>query len=252
MSTYMKYSILSDVGQKRTNNQDHADTYENLQGERIFLLADGMGGHKAGNVASKLAVEDLGKAWSETDFTSETAPSDIQSWLRTQIRAENQNIANLGKLDDYKGMGTTLEAVVVQKHQIISAHVGDSRTQIIKNGELIRITRDHSLVQELVDAGEITAEEAEKHPNKNIITRSLGQPVDVDVDTLTLEIDVDDIIIMSSDGLTNMVSGEAIIETVQSDTDLTSQAETLVGIANANGGLDNLTVILVKFDKGDL
>ena len=237
----MKYSILSDVGQKRTNNQDHADTYENLQGERIFLLADGMGGHKAGNVASKLAVEDLGKAWSETDFTSETAPSDIQSWLRTQIRAENQNIANLGKLDDYKGMGTTLEAVVVQKHQIISAHVGDSRTQIIKNGELIRITRDHSLVQE-----------AEKHPNKNIITRSLGQPVDVDVDTLTLEIDVDDIIIMSSDGLTNMVSGEAIIETVQSDTDLTSQAETLVGIANANGGLDNITVILVKFDKGDL
>ena len=132
------------------------------------------------------------------------------------------------------------------------AAVRTEETGCIKNGELIRITRDHSLVQELVDAGEITAEEAEKHPNKNIITRSLGQPVDVDVDTLTLEIDVDDIIIMSSDGLTNMVSGEAIIETVQSDTDLTSQAETLVGIANANGGLDNITVILVKFDKGDL
>ena len=149
-------------------------------------------------------------------------------------------------------MGTTLEAVVVQKHQIISAHVGDSRTQVIKNGELIRITRDHSLVQELVDAGEITADEAEKHPNKNIITRSLGQPTDIDVDTLTLEIDADDIIIMSSDGLTNMVPAEAIIETVDNDQDVTSQAQALVSLANTNGGLDNITVILVKFDKGDL
>ena len=118
----MKYSILSDVGQKRMNNQDYADTYENQQGERIFLLADGMGGHKAGNVASKLTVEDLGKAWAATHFTGESHSDEIESWLRAQIRAENENIANLGKLDDYKGMGTTLEAVVVQKHQIISAH----------------------------------------------------------------------------------------------------------------------------------
>ncbi|GAB2020936.1 Stp1/IreP family PP2C-type Ser/Thr phosphatase [Pseudolactococcus yaeyamensis] len=248
----MKYSILSDVGQKRANNQDYADTFENHQGERIFLLADGMGGHKAGNVASKLTVEDLGKAWATTDFTNDSHSDEIEAWLRTQIRAENENISNLGKLDDYKGMGTTLEAVVVQKHQIISAHVGDSRTQVIKNGKLIRITRDHSLVQELVDAGQITADEAEKHPNKNIITRSLGQPTDVEVDTLTLEIDADDMIIMSSDGLTNMVPAEVIIETVDNNQDVTSQAQALVSLANTNGGLDNITVILVKFDKGDL
>ena len=252
MRTYMKYSILSDVGQKRTNNQDHADTYENQQGERIFLLADGMGGHKAGNVASKLAVEDLGKLWGETTFTSQTPSDEIQSWLRTQIRAENENISNLGKLDDYKGMGTTLEAVVIQKHQIICAHVGDSRTQIIKNGELIRITRDHSLVQELVDAGEITPDEAEKHPNKNIITRSLGQPTEVEIDILSVEIDADDVIIMSSDGLTNMVAPHDIIDIVQKDIELSSQTEALVELANAHGGLDNITVILVKFDKGDL
>lgn len=248
----MKYSILSDVGQKRTNNQDYADTFENRQGERIFLLADGMGGHKAGNVASKLTVEDLGKAWAMTDFTADSPADEIETWLRTQIRAENDNIANLGKLDDYKGMGTTLEAVVVQKHHIINAHVGDSRTQVIKNGELIRITRDHSLVQELVDAGEITAAEAEKHPNKNIITRSLGQPTDIEVDTITLEIDADDVIIMSSDGLTNMVPTSDIVGIVAHDIDLDSQTEALVGLANSNGGLDNITVILVKFDKGDL
>jgi protein phosphatase len=248
----MKYSILSDVGQKRTNNQDYADTYENQQGERIFLLADGMGGHKAGNVASKLTVEDLGKAWALTDFTSDSQAADIEAWLRTQIRAENENIANLGQLDDYRGMGTTLEAVVVQKHQIISAHVGDSRTQVIKNGELIQITHDHSLVQELVDAGEITADEAEKHPNKNIITRSLGQPTEVEADTLTLAIDADDTILMSSDGLTNMVSIKEIIDIVETDGDVSQQTEALVSLANANGGLDNITVILVKFDKGDL
>lgn len=248
----MKYSILSDVGQKRMNNQDYADTFENQVGERIFLLADGMGGHKAGNVASKLTVEDLGKAWEATDFTDESLAEAIEAWLRLQIRAENENIANLGKLDDYKGMGTTLEAVVVQKHRIISAHVGDSRTQVIKNGELIRITRDHSLVQELVDAGEITADEAEKHPNKNIITRSLGQPNDIDVDTLVLEIDADDTIVMSSDGLTNMVPTTAIIEVIENGADVVSQAESLVALANANGGLDNITVIVVKFDKGDL
>lgn len=248
----MKYSILSDVGQKRVNNQDYADTFENQAGERIFLLADGMGGHKAGNVASKLTVEDLGKAWEATDFTDESLAEAIEAWLRLQIRAENENIANLGKLDDYKGMGTTLEAVVVQKHRIISAHVGDSRTQVIKNGELIRITRDHSLVQELVDAGEITADEAEKHPNKNIITRSLGQPNDIDVDTLVLEIDADDTIVMSSDGLTNMVPTTAIIEVIENGADVVSQAESLVALANANGGLDNITVIVVKFDKGDL
>ena len=250
----MRIYSATDVGQKRKMNQDYvfatADPVGNLP--NLFVVADGMGGHKAGNVASKLTVEDLGKAWATTDFTNDSHSDEIEAWLRAQIRAENENIANLGKLDDYKGMGTTLEAVVVQKHQIISAHVGDSRTQVIKNGELIRITRDHSLVQELVDAGEITADEAEKHPNKNIITRSLGQPTDIDVDTLTLEIDADDIIIMSSDGLTNMVPAEAIIETVDNDQDVTSQAQALVSLANTNGGLDNITVILVKFDKGDL
>lgn len=252
MRTYMKYSILSDVGQKRTNNQDYADTYENQQGERIFLLADGMGGHKAGNVASKLAVEDLGKLWEVTSFTSQTPSDEIQAWLWTQIRDENENISNLGKLDDYKGMGTTLEAVVVQKNQIICAHVGDSRTQIIKNGELIRITRDHSLVQELVDAGEITVDEAEKHPNKNIITRSLGQPTDVEVDILSVEIDVDDVIIMSSDGLTNMVAPHDIVDIATKDIEVSSQTKALIDLANEHGGLDNITVVLVKFDKGDL
>src|SRR5574341_2158217 len=108
MKTYMKYSILSDVGQKRTNNQDHADTYENLQGERLFLLADGMGGHKAGNVASKLTVEDLGKLWSETFFDAGTPEATLEIWLRNQVRNENENIASLGKLDEYQGMGTTL------------------------------------------------------------------------------------------------------------------------------------------------
>ena len=108
------------------------------------------------------------------------------------------------------------------------------------------------MVQELVDAGEITPDEAEKHPNKNIITRSLGQPTEVEVDILSVEIDADDVIIMSSDGLTNMVAPHDIIDIVHKDIELSSQTEALVELANVHGGLDNITVILVKFDKGDL
>ena len=162
----MEYSILSDIGMKRTANQDFAGTYVNRAGYRLFLLADGMGGHKAGNVASKLTVEDLGKLWSESFFDDGTPVATMETWLRNQIRNESENIADLGKLDEYQGMGTTLEALVMQEGQVISAHVGDSRTYLIRDGQLQKITTDHSLVQELVDAGQITEEEAEIHPNK--------------------------------------------------------------------------------------
>jgi serine/threonine protein phosphatase PrpC len=245
----VEYSILSDIGMKRTANQDFAGTYVNRAGYRLFLLADGMGGHKAGNVASKLTVEDLGKLWSESFFDDGTPVATLETWLRNQIRNESENIADLGKLDEYQGMGTTLEALVMQEGQVISAHVGDSRTYLIRDGELQKITTDHSLVQELVDAGQITEEEAEIHPNKNIITRSLGQSAEVQADLQAVEVQAGDYLLMNSDGLTNMISSEEILEVVYSDATIAEKTETLVALANDAGGHDNITVILVKIDE---
>jgi protein phosphatase len=247
----MEYSILSDVGVKRSTNQDYAGTVTNLTGQRLFLLADGMGGHKAGNVASKLAVEDIGKAWEQTAFDVETGNDAIQQWLKTEVRAENDNISNLGKLDDYKGMGTTLEASVIFQDRLIHAHVGDSRTYLAREGELIQLTSDHSLVQELLDAGELTAEEAANHPNKNIITRSLGQGMPVEVDISITHLQAGDYVLMNSDGLTNMVSLDAIKEVLYLDTTLEAKAAELIQMANDNGGTDNITVVLNAFNGGD-
>lgn len=251
----MDYSILTDIGSRRETNQDYAGTYENRAGLRILLLADGMGGHKAGNVASKLAVEDLGKLWTENFFDTETDKETIESWLRSSVRKENENIANLGKLDEYKGMGTTLEAIVLQGSTVISAHVGDSRTYLLRDGEMRKITTDHSLVQELVDAGQITEEEAENHPNKNIITRSLGQTAEVHPDVFDFELHENDYLLINSDGLTNMVSEQEIQEVIETaEASLDEKTAELVRLANHYGGADNITVIVAKFDghEGEL
>ena len=145
-------------------------------------------------------------------------------------------------------MGTTLEALVMQEGQVISAHVGDSRTYLIRDGQMQKITTDHSLVQELVDAGQITEEEAEIHPNKNIITRSLGQSAEVQADLQAVDVQPGDYLLMNSDGLTNMISSEEILEVVYSDASIEEKTEILVGLAN-EAGCDNITVILVKIDE---
>ncbi|MDU3959978.1 MAG: protein phosphatase 2C domain-containing protein, partial [Lactococcus lactis] len=153
-------------------------------------------------------------------------------------------------LDEYQGMGTTLEALVIKGNTIVSAHVGDSRTYLMRDGELNKITTDHSLVQELVDAGQITEEEAEVHPNKNIITRSLGQTNEVQADIQALELQAGDIILMNSDGLTNMVSTTEIMEVLErEDLTLDNKSEALIRLANEHGGLDNITVVLIKFEE---
>lgn len=249
----MEYSILSDIGSKRVTNQDYAGTFVNRAGYRLFLLADGMGGHKAGNVASKLTVEDLGKLWSESFFDDGTPEETIETWLRNQIRNENENIANLGQLDEYRGMGTTFEALLIKDGRAISAHVGDSRKYLIREGQLNKITVDHSLVQELVDAGQITEEEAEVHPNKNIITRSLGQPSEVKADIQAFDLQVGDYLLINSDGLTNMVSGKEILDIIErKDLSLDNKSEALIRLANEHGGSDNITVVLVYCRAEDL
>ncbi|WP_156011288.1 Stp1/IreP family PP2C-type Ser/Thr phosphatase [Streptococcus ruminantium] len=238
----MEIALLTDVGQKRSNNQDYISRYKNRVGIDLVVLADGLGGHRAGHIASEMAATDMGAAWVDTQLVT---LSDVREWLITIIDEENQKIHSLGLTDEYKGMGTTLEAVVVIDNQMIYAHIGDSRVGLIRDGEYTCLTNDHSLVGALVRAGQLTEEEAQRHPQKNFVTQSIGQaePIEPDIALKTLE--VGDYVLINSDGLTNMVSIEDIRDIILSEVSLESKAETLVRFANNAGGLDNITVGLL-------
>ncbi|HEM3597812.1 TPA: Stp1/IreP family PP2C-type Ser/Thr phosphatase [Streptococcus suis] len=242
----MEIALLTDVGLKRSNNQDYVNRYTNRAGIDLIVLADGMGGHRAGHIASEMTATDLGIAWVDTQLST---LNDVREWMVHVIDQENKKIHELGKIEEYKGMGTTLEAVVIIDNQMIFAHVGDSRIGLIRNGEYTRLTNDHSLVGALVRAGQLTEEEAQHHPQKNIVTQSIGQadPVEPDIALKTLE--AGDFIIVNSDGLTNMVSVEDIRDIVLSEVALESKVETLIRFANNAGGLDNITVALLHITE---
>ena len=242
----MEISLLTDVGQKRTNNQDYVNLFVNRAGRTLIILADGMGGHRAGNIASEMAVTDLGVAWVDTHIDT---VNEVREWFAEHLEIENQKIYQMGRDDAYKGMGTTLEALAIIDHQAIYAHIGDSRIGLIRGEEYHQLTNDHSLVNELLKAGQLTPEEAEAHPQKNIITQSIGQKDEIQPDLGIVSLEPGDYLVMNSDGLTNMISGSEIYDIVTSDISLDDKAATLVRFANNAGGLDNITVALIAIEE---
>lgn len=244
----MEISLLTDVGQKRTNNQDYANQFVNRAGMTMILLADGMGGHRAGNIASEMAVTDLGAAWVDTQIDS---INGVREWFAEYLETENQKVHQFGQDEEYKGMGTTLEALAVIGNQAIYAHIGDSRIGLVRGDSYRQLTSDHSLVNELLKAGQITPEEAERHPQRNIITQSIGQRSEVQPDVGMISLEDDDYIVLNSDGLSNMISESEIYDIVTSDITLSEKAETLIRFANNAGGLDNITVALIHYHKED-
>ena len=245
----MEISILTDVGQRRTNNQDYANQYKNKAGKSMVLLADGMGGHRAGNIASEMAVTDLGAAWVATEIST---INEVREWFAEYLEKENQQIHRIGQDEEHKGMGTTLEAVAIIDDQVLFAHVGDSRIGLVRNGEYHQLTSDHSLVNALLKAGQITEEEAAHHPQRNIITQSIGQKDELQPDFGMLTVEAGDFIVINSDGLTNMISGDEIRDIVVSDLSVEEKAKTLIRFANNAGGLDNITVVLIHFAEEDV
>ena len=245
----MEISILTDVGQRRTNNQDYANQYKNKAGKSMVFLADGMGGHRAGNIASEMAVTDLGAAWVATEIST---INEVREWFAEYLEKENQQIHRIGQDEEHKGMGTTLEAVAVIDDQVLFAHVGDSRIGLVRNGEYHQLTSDHSLVNALLKAGQITEEEAAHHPQRNIITQSIGQKDELQPDFGMVTVEAGDFIVINSDGLTNMISGDEIRDIVVSDLSVEEKAKTLARFANNAGGLDNITVVLIRFAEEDM
>ena len=239
----MEVYFQSDIGKRRKSNQDYTATFTNQKNQLLALLADGMGGHQAGDIASRQAVEEIGIAWEAT--TIDDSEKAVQ-WFLQHIQQTNQRIFEKGQSQPtLSGMGTTLEVVTLLDNHLALAHVGDSRIYLFREQRLIALTEDHSLVNALLKSGEITQEMAENHPRKNIITRSLGMPGSLEVDVAIHRIEDHDQLLLCSDGLTNMVSEPKIAQILLEAASLQDASQRLIEEANAKGGLDNITVLLI-------
>ncbi len=239
----MKTFTITDVGMKRIVNQDCVYCSENNVGmfPNLFIVADGMGGHKAGDMASKLCV---------SAFTESVKDSKLRTPVSVLSEAvfTAHNTVHDASLDneDYAGMGTTLVAAAVIDETLFVVNIGDSRLYILRD-ELMQITEDHSLVEEMVKSGELEKENVRSHPNKNIITRALGIGYDVQPDYFNVDVNEGDIILMCTDGLTNELSDTEIEYIIKSNSDnLDNAGMTLLNKANEAGGKDNITVLLAR------
>lgn len=238
----LKTFSITDVGRERKLNQDYIFTSEIPVGQlaNLFIVADGMGGHNAGDYASKYTVETIVE---EIERSKEEAPvrvleRAIQS-ANTHIRKKSMENAGLS------GMGTTVVAATIRDDQMCVANVGDSRLYVV-NQEIRQITEDHSLVEEMVRMGGIKREQARSHPKKNIITRAIGAEDELEIDFFQVTLKKGDLILLCSDGLTNMIEDEEIRMILQGQRDIVEKAQALVAAANDNGGRDNIAVILIE------
>ena len=238
----MKTFSMTDIGRKREINQDYVfatdETIGNLP--NLLVVADGMGGHRAGDFASRFTVEVLAE---EVQNSKETHPEQI---LGNAIQTANERLMEEAAKDSrLEGMGTTLVAATILDHVLYFANVGDSRLYLI-NKEIRQLSKDHSLVEEMVRLGGLTEEEAKHHPDKNIITRAMGVKDKVEPDFFEYRLKGGDTILMCSDGLTNMVDDDEIFQIVKSARDIVEAVETLIQRANENGGSDNIGIVLAQ------
>ncbi len=233
---------ITDIGRKRRINQDYVYTQEQPIGNlpNLFIVADGMGGHNAGDFASKVTVETMTR---EIENSFEKNPVRI---LERAINVSNDFLRKKAEENpDLEGMGTTVVAATFYGTHLQVANVGDSRLYVV-NDKIKQITRDHSLVEEMVRMGGIAREDARNHPDKNIITRAVGANETVEPDFFEVELDEGDMILMCSDGLTNMLEDEEIRMILSGARDIVEKAQELVRAANENGGRDNISVILME------
>ena len=228
----------TDLGRQRQGNEDNLFVRAPL-----FVVADGMGGAQAGEVASEMAVDSF------TSGLPEGSPAD---GLRRVIEAANRAIHDRSVADTKtRGMGTTVTAAYVGEREVTIAHVGDSRAYVLRDGQLTRLTSDHSLVGELVKRGKLTEEQAELHPQRSVITRALGSEPDVDVDVEIYQARAGDVFMLNSDGLTSMVHEPRVKEIIEGSGSLEQAGRDLIAAANDAGGRDNITVILFRLEEVD-
>ena len=245
----MKSYSITDVGQKRKENQDFIFASDVPVGNlpNLYVVADGMGGHNAGDFASRCAVETL------LASVMENQSSNPVIIIRTAVEAANiRLLQEASDHEELSGMGTTMVLLTVVGPFAYVANVGDSRLYLVDQHKITQITKDHSLVEEMIRMGELTKDEARVHPDKNIITRAVGVAKDVKVDFFDIHLSRNDILLLCSDGLSNMVTDECIYKTIRSGETLETIGDHLIDLANENGGKDNIAVILARPDAKEV
>lgn len=238
----MKAYAMTDVGSKRSMNQDFFYCNENAVGsfQNLFIVADGMGGHKAGDYASKLCVRSM------VDSIVASGHKTPVTIFEEAVEVANEKIYHeANEHVEFEGMGTTMVACTVLSDTMYVANIGDSRLYLLRD-EISQITNDHSLVEELVKNGNLTESEARVHPQKNIITRALGTDMQVSADFFEIAVQKGDIVLLCSDGLSNMIDDEDMAYIIKNCDTLEEAGTRLVAQANKNGGDDNITVVLAQ------
>ncbi len=241
----MKIASKTDIGKVRSSNQDSYAAGELSEGTVWAVVCDGMGGANGGNIASANAVKIISE-YISSSYHEGMNSNSIKTLLQSSICGANVRLFDMSRtIESLKGMGTTVVAVIIANGIAHIAHAGDSRAYILREGKLNQITKDHSIVQSMLDKGQITQEEAEKHPSKNLITRALGISDDVTIDYNEINFTADDSMLVCTDGLTNYVSIEEI-ETLLSNHNFHEYPQVLIDTANKNGGGDNITIVLLS------
>jgi len=245
MQTY----YITDPGKVRDHNEDNVIILNNENNEYILAVADGMGGHKAGEVASAIVINHLTEEFYRLD-TIGTKENAIE-WLRNIVTEMNNKIFDYTKENpDSKGMGTTFVCAIITNDYLLYGNTGDSSGYVIKNKKMHKVTKDHTLVNLLVSTGELTEEEAKYHPRKNVLMRALGANNPIDIDIFDVDININGIL-LCSDGLTNMLTQDQIEKVLNTEPTPKESLEKLIKKANARGGNDNISVAYLKKESGD-
>ncbi|WP_028550357.1 Stp1/IreP family PP2C-type Ser/Thr phosphatase [Paenibacillus sp. UNC451MF] len=241
----VKTANQTDVGRVRMVNEDRAIVQENLNGFVLAIVADGMGGHQAGDVASQMAVDIIQNELQSIASDASVEQRRIQ--VKQAVELANEKIFEFAsQRENYYGMGTTVVTVLADEQSVVIGHIGDSRAYRFSGGAIEQVTEDHSLVNELVKNGQITREEATHHPRRNVLTRALGTEATIEVDIQDFTWNNGDVLLICSDGLSSLVSREQLLTLVNGAEPLEETAQKLVNEALEAGGDDNITVVLVS------
>lgn len=243
----MEFSYLTDPGQVRDHNEDSVTIVKNNSGEILMAVADGMGGHKGGEIASSIAITHIGKRFIDTSSVGNK--EDAINFLKQIVSEANMLLYRYTEENpESLGMGTTIVMALLTDEFLLFGNIGDSSGFVIKNKKLYKITNDHTLVNLLVKSGEITEEEAKDHPRKNVLMRALGANISVEMDVFDVERDVN-AILLCSDGLTNMLDDTQIENVLNSDIDIDAKVQKLINKANNRGGTDNISVAYLQKEE---
>ncbi|MCG3419145.1 Stp1/IreP family PP2C-type Ser/Thr phosphatase [Oceanobacillus jordanicus] len=244
----MKGQFMTDQGLVRSHNEDAGGVFYNKHDQLLAVIADGMGGHQAGDVASRMATSLMEKEWLESEQLDN--PEAAEGWLQTAVEKINQKVYehSLTK-EECQGMGTTFVVAICTTDFITVSNIGDSRCYMLSEDGFKQITVDHSLVNELVRSGQISKDDAEQHPRKNVLLKALGTEKTVVPEIISLGWEMGNSLLLCSDGLSNKVTDEELHRFILVDNDIEQIENEMIRLANARGGEDNISVIVVMYDS---